>query len=389
MGAVATLPSVTDERVGLPGHDLAERLASDQPVDGRADPHAVLAPIRHGDRHVATVPDDRTFALRDVLRVLRPLVGDAVMTAGADTTLERQAQRSDPPAVSPCEPLESPGARAMDTTARPVVSGFLDGIQRSRLVGHVSGSPIVFGTVAAVVRRRVDRRLETWQAPSVRRALFASRAQLGEAVWQQLTDTALPIVDITEAIPAESVSPHPMALRARALELVALERELVERRLAAAWCELESEWLWIDGGIAGNLAIDERAAAFGVVKSHNTLYGDVGAVRDVLALREGERSPAFLVGHRPRRAVASWYLRLRDAPNGDPLHGLVRVEVAPPNTITPATPAAAPAFTTHVDTLSSWILAERAPLSLPDPRWDTLTYGVHACEQYLKSIIGS
>ena len=41
------------------------------------------------------------------------------------------------------------------------------------------------------------------------------------------------------------------------------------------------------------------------------------------------------------------------------------------------------------DRLSSWILAERRPLSLPDPRWDTLTYGVHACETFLKSIVGS
>lgn len=328
--------------------------------------------------------------MRGVLRVLRQLVGDgAVMAASADATLERQAQRSDPPAVSPCEPFEPGGARPIDPTASPQVSAFLDGIQRSRLIGHVVGSPIVFGTVAAAVRRRVGRRLETWGKPRVRRALFVSRSQLGDAVWQQLLDTALPLVDVTEGIAAESVSPHPMALRARALELVALERELAERRLAADWCERETEWLWIDGGIAGNLAIEARAPAFGVVKSHNTLYGDVAAVRDVLALREGERSPAFLVGHRPRRAVASWYLRLREAPNGDPLHGLVRVEVAPPSFAPHTAALATPAFTAHADRLSAWILAERAPLSLPDPRWDTLTYGVHACEQYLKSIIGS
>ncbi len=311
------------------------------------------------------------------------------MTAGTDPTLERQAQRADPPSVSPCEPLEPPGARTMNAAESPVVRAFLDGIQRSRLVGHIQGSPIVFGTVAAVVRHRVARRLETWEAPRVRRALFASRTQLGEHTWQRLVDGALPLVDVTEGMPAESVSPHPMTLRARALELVALERERAERRLAAEWCARETEWLWIDGGIAGNLAVDERAPAFGVVKSHNTLYGDVNTVRDLLALREGERSPAFLVGHRPRRAVASWYLRLRDAPNGDPLHGLVRIEVAPPALETNATPTATAAFSTHLDTLSAWILAERAPLSLPDPRWDTLTYGVHACEQYLKSIIGS
>jgi hypothetical protein len=176
-------------------------------------------------------------------------------------------------------------------------------------------------------------------------------------------------------------------MRARALDVIAAERETAERRLAAEWCASESDWLWIDGGIAGNLAIDERAPAFGVVKSHNTLYGDPVAVHDVLALRFGDRSPAFLVGHRPRRAVASWYLRIHEA-DSDPLHGLVRVEIAPP-TLRDNVPVDVLAFTQRIDELSAWILAERAPLSLPDRRWDTLTYGVYACEQYLKSIVGS
>ncbi len=345
-----------------------------------------VRPLRHD--FADGVVEDPATPLRVVLRALRPLVGDgAVMAAGTDLTLERQAQRADPPNVSPCEPLEPAGARRIDADGQPVVAAFLDGIQRSRLVGHIGGIPIVFGTVAAAVRRRRARRLESWQTPRVRQALYTSRTQLGDPTWQRLLATGLPLVDITEAMPAQSVSPHPMALRARALELVSLERELVERQLAAAWCAQETDWLWIDGGIAGNLAVDEQATAFGVVKSHNTLYGDAPAIRELLALREGERSPAFLVGHRPRRAVASWYLRLRDATNGDPLHGLVRVEIVPPGSS--PTSRSVTSFSVHVDTVSAWILAERAPLSLPDPRWDTLTYGVYACEQYLKSIIGS
>lgn len=231
----------------------------------------------------------------------------------------------------------------------------------------------------------------------MRQLLLASRQALGASWWQQLHDAGVLLVDIegpgVESIDDGEASPpwHPHALRARALAQVALEREQLERQLAARWCAEEARWLWIDGGIAGNLALDVTAPAFGVVKSHTTLYGDHDAVRTVLALREGERSPAFLVGHRPRRAVASWYLRLRQASHGDPLFGLVRVEVVPPQA-SPAgdlSPEQRAAFTAHCDRLSSAILLERHPVSLPDSRWDTLAYGVHAVETYLKSLIGS
>jgi hypothetical protein len=363
-------------------------------------------------------------AFRAVLRALRPLVGArAIDAAGSAMALERFQRGGDPPSVSACRQLEPSGIRDVPPAATPGVSAFLDGIQRSRVVGHLRGSPLIHGTVAAVVRRRDARKLETWREPRIKSALFAARPQLGDAVWQQLESTGVELIDICAGRGradrgradrgsadrgserdarngrngsggADLLPPHPMAVRARALELVALERETLERRLAADWCRTECDWLWIDGGISGNLAVDETACAFGVVKSHTTLYGDEETVRATLALRTGQRSPIFLAGHRPRRAVASWYLRLRDGADGDPLHGLVRVEVAPAAVLVTGDDSAPDAaalakLSEHADMLSSWILAERVPLSRPDPRWDTLTYGVHACESYLKAIIGA
>ncbi len=32
-----------------------------------------------------------------------------------------------------------------------------------------------------------------------------------------------------------------------------------------------------------------------------------------------------------------------------------------------------------------WLLAERAPLSTPDHRWDRLLYGIHSVEAYLRA----
>ena len=338
-------------------------------------------------------------AFRAVLRALRPLVGQgAVDAAGMGLPLERLQRSDSPPAVAACRLLESRGPRLVPPAPAPGISAFLDGIQRSRVVGHLRGSPLVHGTVAAVIRRREDRKLETWREPRVTSALYAAKSQLGDDVWAQLLSTGVHVVDIDGGNAASGspndMLPHPMAVRARALELIALERETAERRLAAEWCHAEREWLWIDGGIAGNLAVDEAACAFGVVKSHTTLYGDDAMIRSTLLLRAGQRSPVFLAGHRPRRAVASWYLRLRDGADGDPLHGLVRVEVAPSAKLTvggdgPPDAYAVARLGMHADKLSSWILAEGVPLSRPDPRWDTLTYGVHACEMYLKAIVGA
>lgn len=349
--------------------------------------------------------------LRDVLRVLRPIVGaQALESAGQAPPLERMAMRSDPPTVATCVALEEGLA---DGTARavlqhptdyptPEVSAFLDGVQRSRVVGYVAGSPIIFATVAAVVRERAERQLTTWREPRVRHVLLAERATIGDTVWNALSESGLTPLDLTEDAEA---GVHPLATRTRALDRVNAERETLERRLAAEWCRDESRWLWIDGGISGNLAIDEHAPAFGVVKSHTTLYGDAPAIRRALSLPFGERSALFLVTHRARLGVASWYLRVHAARDGDPLHGLVRVEVSPPAMLfggrTPsaaneawvADPAADPravaALGEQADRISRWILADRAPVALPDPRWDTLSYGIYACEQFLKALIGS
>ncbi len=350
------------------------------------------------------VTDERTVGgiwpqggFRAALRALRPLVGGrAIDSAGTCMPLERLAMAGDPPTVASCVMLEGLGARAMAMDAATGVSAFLDGIQRSRVVGHVDGSPIVFATVAAVVRQRIDRRMGTWNEPRVRHMILASRAHLGEHQWAALVETNVQPMDVSEGGRTERPL-HPLAVRARALEVVAQERETLERRLAAAWCSNESQWLWIDGGVSGNLAVDAASPAFGVVKSHNTLYGDTVALRTTLALSVGERGPLFLVQHRARRGVASWYLRVHPSDDGDPLHGLVRVEVAPPATLFRAEDSAQAhpdvvavhALSQRANAVSGWILAERGPLALPDPRWDTLTYGVYACEQFLKALIGA
>jgi hypothetical protein len=43
------------------------------------------------------------------------------------------------------------------------------------------------------------------------------------------------------------------------------------------------------------------------------------------------------------------------------------------------------AVTARADELSRWLLAECAPLSAPDPRWDRMAYGIRSAEEFLRA----
>ena len=75
--------------------------------------------------------------------------------------------------------------------------------------------------------------------------------------------------------------------------------------------------------------------------------------------------------------VHSWALRLWPWEGEDLFHGLVRIETS-----------AGDDTLSSVDQLSRWLLAERAPISAPDPRWDRLLYGIHDVEVYLRARMG-
>jgi hypothetical protein len=68
---------------------------------------------------------------------------------------------------------------------------------------------------------------------------------------------------------------------------------------------------------------------------------------------------------------------LRDPAGRSPLFGLVRVDVSPQTAD----------LTARADLVSRWLLAERAPVALPDQRWDVMVYGIRECEQYLTAIL--
>ncbi len=312
--------------------------------------------------------------MRDALRALRHA---GAVVASAEAPLEMRPVVADPPRLQRAEPLEARTVLVHRVEGEPVVgiAAFLDGIQESRVLAHWrDGVPIVHGTVAAAIRRRAGRTLTAWRADAVRveRSLFVPRSAVGEAAWSALASAG----SVRDTLDEERAGAwHPQELTARALSAVQRRREALEVACAELWCGEGDGPLFVDGGIAAAGAAAHSALAIGVVKSHRTLYVDGDALPVVLGLRAGERTTTFTVTSPRRASVASWYLRLRDPQGHDALWGLVRVEVA----LDAGRPERA-------DLVSRWLLAERAPVSLPDPRWGAMAYGIRLTEEYLRAV---
>ena len=317
-------------------------------------------------------------------RQLATLLPEARPTGEGEGTLELTSSWLDAPRLISATVLEGSGPlRARRVFQAPVAGfrGFLDGTQRSVVAVHLHGVPVVLGTAAAVVRERRNRRLHTWGVPLVETRVYAPRETLSKAEWTSLSSIyRARLIDTTDG--EADTGSHPLALRDAAFHRVQAHREALEQRLAERWCATESDRLFIDGGISGSETVAVSSCTVGVVKSHRTLYAEGSALQTILGLAHRERSSVFRITSTRRTTVASWYLRLRDPVDKDPMWGLVRAEIANPDS------AELHAIGDRADEVSRWILAEASPLALPDGRWDKMVYGIRDCEEFLRAVAG-
>lgn len=311
-------------------------------------------------------------------RHLVRLVPNVRTATGGGSPLERLERDMELPHVIDAEGAEDATLRAHPVPGAPraAIRAFLDGTQRSQVLGWIGTFPLVYGTSGAVVRERVERRLTTWGAPLIQHRIYAPlayvpREELEGALGAHLEDTTHPAPD--GSIPP----PHPTLLLERATLAVSRDRERLELTLAERWCaERADDPIMIDGGIGSSALVAQSACAVGVVKSHRTLYADGDALGVVLALGRGERSSVMRIAPRGRSEVLSWYLRLRGTEGRDALWGLVRVEMCM---------AEKPTISARADEISRWLLAESSPLAAPDPRWDRMAYGIRSAEEFLRA----
>jgi hypothetical protein len=183
---------------------------------------------------------------------------------------------------------------------------------------------------------------------------------------------------------AEAVLPDYVGMRERARVRVRALRERLEGEMLRQWelddrtLEDSDAWIAVDGQLKDIRESNRRA--IGLIKSvaHPEFVGkDVGLLLD---LEPGMRTTSFVPGWQLRRDPSeqrtSWYLRMWPQQQGaDALGSLMRVEAhrdTPPES---------------VDEISHWILAERAPLAKPDPRWPSMIYPIHYVEKILKPLV--
>jgi len=329
-----------------------------------------------------TPPSSVPASFSAIARVLAGRLPNAQSVDGG-AALELTTPSTQPARLISATVIEGRALRARRVFDAPVVgfAAFLDGTQQSFVACHLAGGiPIVYGSVGAVIRDRRNERLFTWRH-AVEHRLYAPRANVSTAVWRTLMDVGVAVHDTSETDSADAPSEHPHALREAAVHRVQKDRELAEQALAVDWCSREQRTLLIDGGISGTEPVAQSACAIGVIKSHRTLYASGEPLAIVLGLGYAERSSVFLVTSPKRATVASWYLRIRDPRGRDPMWGLVRVEVAPPSAGSDGDVGR------RADEVSRWILAEVAPVALPDGRWDKMVYGVRDCEEFLRAVM--
>jgi hypothetical protein len=241
---------------------------------------------------------------------------------------------------------------------------YLDGIQRSEVVGYHGSSPVLVGEIAAAVRERRNGRLHT--AVEKRRFLVLGRPAALTAAGDALSGRELvPLPD--------DAAPHPVHDLLNAGRVLDGERGRLELEVGSSYRERSDGWLLVDGSLSESPRWAEDRRMVAIAKSHSILPFDGADLERYLRLPVGHRSSVYAPVTRSLAPVRAWGLRLWSWEGKDLLHGLVRVEIAPA-----ATPAEL------VTDISRWILADRSPISAPDQRWDRLLYGIHSVEQYLR-----
>jgi hypothetical protein len=242
-------------------------------------------------------------------------------------------------------------------------------VQRLELLAYAGSAPVFLGGIAAAVRERQGGRLRTavearrWLAVGRPAALAAAAGALDQFEPVLLSDDqpAHPVRDLTQA--------------SRALDRA---RGALELEVGAAYRRRSDAWLVVDGALSESPEWAGDPRTVGVSKSHATLPFDGADLERYLRLPAGQRTSVFAPESRTVAPVLAWAVRLWPWEERDLFHGLIRVEVAPEN-----------GGSDTADLLTRRLLAERAPLSTPDPRWDRLLYGIHSVEQYLRARAGA
>lgn len=262
-------------------------------------------------------------------------------------------------------------------------------------------SPVIVATVAATIVNRCERRFSRMpleSPPFVVQAVILPRSN-GEAsvgaFWElllaagfselepdEVPSTPHLVLDSGEYVDEQDPSDY-VGMRERARGRIRSLRERLEGGMLGMW-ELDDrvldsdDWIAVDGQLQDLPGSNRRAV--GLIKSVARPEFVGKDVSMLLDLEPGMRTTSFVPDWQLRRSPVdhrtSWYLRMWPPQRGaDALGSLMRVE------------AARDTAPEQVDEISRWILAERAPLAKPDPRWPAMIYPIRYVEKILKPLV--
>ncbi len=139
-------------------------------------------------------------SLRGAQRLLGEWIPRTRAADGPGPTLETLPAPAESPRLEPARTVEGPlRTRTVPGEPRSVFGGFLDGTQASRIVTYVDAVPIVFATVAAVIRVRRARRLATYgQRPEVERGFYIPRPLVPAELWDKAVAGGFPVTDTSD-----------------------------------------------------------------------------------------------------------------------------------------------------------------------------------------------
>ncbi len=250
-------------------------------------------------------------------------------------------------------------------TPCPEPMAFLDGTQRYEVVGYFETVPIVAAFIAAAVRLRVGGHFTT--VARAERRLLVTRQDVLAELGAGGSDFEPYGFEAAEQV-------HPLKELENARRAIDRARGGLEQAVGARFRTGHDDWLIVDGVISDAEIWARDPKVIGISKSHATLPFEGPELTRYLTLPAEYRTSVFEPAMWRFAKVHSWALRLWPYEGHDLLHGLVRVEVAEGSH-----------GVDRADEVSRWILAERVPLSRPDPRWDRLLYGVAAVERHLRA----
>ena len=204
----------------------------------------------------------------------------------------------------------------------PGTLAFLDGVQRSELVGYAGSAPIVVGEIAAAVRERSDRKLVTVLEERrllvvARPAALAAAGDLPEACapWRSPSTTRRIRCATSPTLAGRSIGPAAPSSSSWASATAAGPRD------GSSWTARSPR------ARAGRL-IRACSASPRATRRCRSRASDLDRY---LRLPPGHRSSVYAPETRSLTPVHEWALRLWPWEGKDLFHGLVRIEVAPAN----------------------------------------------------------